>query len=98
MTTFETIKFRALKTSEHRRRNQFIVCIALAESALRRDSLDQFRRDNVNLRAVFNRRVLEIRIDGDTEVCGQRPRRRRPREKENFASGERGINQRGVGL
>ncbi len=48
--------------------------------------VDEVAGDDVDL-ALFTlyRRVLELRVDGDAEVGGQRPRRRRPDEEEDLA-------------
>ena len=75
MTTLQTIKPRARKTRQHFR---------LAESAFLTHRFRQISRDDINLITVLNRDILEERVDGDTEVGGQRPRRRRPDEKETL--------------
>src|SRR6185503_16399665 len=48
--------------------------------------------------AVLERRVFKIRMNGDAEVCRQRPGRRGPDQHENFSTSERRIDERRIAL
>src|SRR6185295_6095759 len=58
--------------------------------------IHQFRSNDVNLVAVFKRRVFEVWMDRDTEICGERPRRGSPNQNKNISAGERWIDLRRI--
>ena len=45
---------------------------------------------------MLERRVLKVRMHGDTEIGGKRPGRRCPDQDEDFPASQRGIDQRRV--
>ena len=87
---FEPVQLRTRKTREHFR--------VRPSSTLRRHRFDQFARNDVNLVAAFECRVLKIRMHCDPEIRRQRPWRRGPDQNKNFSTSERRIDQRRIAL
>src|SRR5690349_22146122 len=93
MARLEPVELRAGKARDNFRRDAFTGFVLGRKLALRRYYFDELARDNVNLVAVFERRVLKIRMHGNAEVRRQRPRRGGPDQHEHLPSRERRIDQ-----
>src|SRR5207245_8451307 len=93
MSAFESIELGARKSREDFRCQTFARAVAFTQIAFCGDGFQQFGSNDVNLIAMFERCIFEIRMNGNTKIGGQRPGCSRPDQYENFSSSERGIYQ-----
>ena len=95
MTALEPVQFRAGKACQHL---EWLTAfgLSLCQSALCGHGFQQFAGYDIDLIAIRERCILEIRMDCDAQVSRQRPGCGGPDQHENFSPGQGGIDQRRI--
>ncbi len=83
MAAFEAIEFCTEKPRDN---------IRFTESALACHGFNEVAGDDVDFVAVFERGILEVRVNRNSEICRQSPRGCGPDQNKNFSASKSRID------
>src|SRR2546423_12263206 len=89
MLRLESIEFGTREACQH---------CWISETTSRGYDVKQLSRDDVDFITAGECDIFKLRMHRDAEICRQSPGRGCPDQRENFSSGQRWIDRRGIAL